>query len=75
MKSKYTYAEIVAVGRKLRRYDNLLNNCAQFKENYRFVVGDISDVEFETIEKSIVKLVARYRAIYNHMLDSIYKVK
>lgn len=74
MKPKYNYAEIVAVGRKLRRYDNLLNNCAQFKENYRNVIGDISDNEFETLEKTILKLVARYRAIYNHMLDSIYKI-
>lgn len=73
MKDKYTYSEIVAVGRKLRRYENLLNNLAQFKQAFQFVVGESSDsnVAFNNLEGVILKLVARYRAIYDNMLNSL----
>lgn len=73
MKDKYTYSEIVAVGRKLRRYENILNNLAQFKQAFQFVIGDDSEsnVAFNNLEGVILKLVARYRAMYDNMLKTL----
>lgn len=72
MKDKYTYSEIVAVGRKLSRYENLLNNLSQFKQAFQFVIGDDSEsnVAFNNLEGVILKLVARYRALYDNMLKT-----
>lgn len=73
MKNKFTYSEIVAVGRKLRRYNNLLNNLSQFKQSFNFVIGEDSEtnVSFNNLEGVILKLVVRYRAIYDNMLKTL----
>lgn len=71
---KFTYSEIVSVGRTLRRFDNLLNNLEQFKEAYEMSLG-LSDQEveaFKVLEKSVVYKSAYYRCLYDRMTSSIF---
>lgn len=73
MKGKYTYGEIVAVGRKLRSIDNLFNNMAQFRYQFETQIGTNCADDFESISEAIVRSLAKYRAIYNNMLKSLEK--
>lgn len=71
---KYSYSQIVSVGRSVRRFDNLLNNFLQFQEAYKMSIGSSEQVSeaFNVLEKSIVSLVARYRCMYDHMISTIF---
>ena len=64
------YAKILAVGRKLRTYENLMNNYIQFKECYQKTFGNIP-FGLSCCEETIVKSIAKYRAIYNNLLNQI----
>lgn len=68
---RYTYGQIMAVGRQLRQLENLLNNFEQFERNYRMVFPDMNQSLFDDITYSIVSRVSRYRAIYDNMLKTI----
>lgn len=70
---KYTYGEIVAVGRKLRSIENVSNNFSQFRYQFETQLNENCSAAFEVISESIVKSLARYRAIYNNMLKSLEK--
>lgn len=71
-KKHYSYGEIVAVGRKLRRTESILNNAEQFKEAFFFEFHEYTMMEhFDKIIEFLTKRVAISNAIYNNMLSSL----
>lgn len=72
IKKQYTYGEIVAVGRKLRRYENILNNAEQFNEAlwFEFQNDDLQN-SMQPIFDFVIRQVAKYRKIYDNMLNSL----
>lgn len=71
---KFSYSQIVSVGRSVRRYDNLLNNFIQFQEAYKMFLGSSEQVSeaFSVLENSIVSKVTHYRCMYDHMISTIF---
>lgn len=71
-KKVYSYGQIVAVGRKLRRYENVLNNAEQFRSalDFEFHNSDLL-INIDNVIEFVLKEVAKYRKIYDNMLNSI----